>query len=87
VPVPWVVVPGGGGGEKGVGGSGGGGVGAHILSALFPDDDSIGGERLLDQVRVGDLGGELTCRCKREEKRGMEHAYICICVQELGAHW
>ena len=72
-------------GDKRSGGERRGGVGAHILSALFPDDDSIGGERLLDQVRVGDLTGKLTCRRKREEKRGLEHAYICICVQGLGA--
>ena len=29
--------------------AGGGGVGAHILSALFPEDDSEGGGRMLDQ--------------------------------------
>ena len=38
-------------GERKSGGErGGGGVGAHILSAMFPDDDSEGDGRILDQV-------------------------------------
>ena len=37
-------------GDKRSGGERGGGVGAHILSAMFPDDGSEGDGRLLDQV-------------------------------------
>ena len=38
-----------GGDRRSGGGERGGGVGAHILSAMFPDDESQGGGRLLDQ--------------------------------------
>ena len=42
--------------------AGGGGVGAHILSALFPEDDSEGGGRMLDQkISLPQCQVDMTC--------------------------